>query len=160
MHDYGSIPAHTGERTNTENLFRIIEVYPRTYGGTDWMPATAMSVAGLSPHIRGNVRAQKLHVRLDGSIPAHTGERPVQCLAGRLARVYPRTYGGTLEPDTVRRGGSGLSPHIRGNGASSHSTTFQIRSIPAHTGERWITTLICPSPRVYPRTYGGTPGRT
>ena len=70
-------------------------VYPRTYGGTWRFGRRLARDWGLSPHIRGNRYVVRANASGPGSIPAHTGE-PVQTeLKSSIARVYPRTYGGT-----------------------------------------------------------------
>ena len=111
----GSIPAHTGERPDAEPTCAMTGVYPRTYGGTQAKAIVILRIRGLSPHIRGNVKGRSFFLTLQGSIPAHTGERPGVLQAGPITGVYPRTYGGTSGPGRNPRMVPGLSPHIRGN---------------------------------------------
>ena len=152
----GSIPAHTGEPNLIEPLSPGRRVYPRTYGGTRFAHAILGVEWGLSPHIRGNRLTHTDRLCRRWSIPAHTGEpaRPVNRAVP--PRVYPRTYGGTLDyalNTTIQRG---LSPHIRGNPVTAVLPLLTGGSIPAHTGEPSTLRLVPVLPRVYPRTYGGT----
>ena len=131
----GSIPAHTGERQFCNQLLKCVGVYPRTYGGTSELIKCAISVVGLSPHIRGNGFDHDEHGITGGSIPAHTGERAGPWRLRSHIWVYPRTYGGTLPPCHRSMGRGGLSPHIRGNGGCTGHGSTGLGSIPAHTGE-------------------------
>ena len=94
----GSIPAHTGERQTICGTIIAHWVYPRTYGGTFCRLTDLHSPGGLSPHIRGNANFAASLSWPTGSIPAHTGERSRRSATRRDLRVYPRTYGGTLQP--------------------------------------------------------------
>ena len=71
-------------------------------------------------------------------------------------RVYPRTYGGTVELGYTSVADAGLSPHIRGNADVTVELGQRLGSIPAHTGERRRYRGARAAFGVYPRTYGGT----
>ena len=131
-----SIPAHTGERSQSLAPSDYIEVYPRTYGGTKISHINEKLDEGLSPHIRGNGILKYPPLSALGSIPAHTGERHTTYRQRATKRVYPRTYGGTGSASDIDVRHSGLSPHIRGNGSRSRTRRAPPGSIPAHTGER------------------------
>ena len=151
-----SIPAHTGEPRPVPPRPNRTRVYPRTHGGTSSISCRKSSVSGLSPHTRGNLRVMPDGKRMDGSIPAHTGEPSITPSALRIARVYPRTHGGTARRPIQPWRRRGLSPHTRGNRHETKAETDSLGSIPAHTGE---PSSAPPSPatrRVYPRTHGGT----
>ncbi len=93
---------------------------------------------------------------MTGSIPAHAGEPAASPAFRASSRVYPRTCGGTRSGAVARSCFLGLSPHMRGN-RSCWPTTCRTRgSIPAHAGEPDQTWQRRHSPRVYPRTCGGT----
>ena len=70
----GSIPAHTGEPDKCRKKMGSGGVYPRTYGGTVSQSPIRRTIAGLSPHIRGNHDHFQVLDYFIGSIPAHTGE--------------------------------------------------------------------------------------
>ena len=73
-----------------------------------------------------------------------------------MARVYPRTCGGTrIQPaqDHVEKG---LSPHVRGNLNVGIPEGAVVGSIPARAGEPDTATIWGNKERVYPRTCGGT----
>ena len=93
-----SIPAHTGERSQSRISKPLQWVYPRTYGGTESASMIVKVGKGLSPHIRGNGRTRYPDLGTRGSIPAHTGERFILTHFNFLQGVYPRTYGGTFSP--------------------------------------------------------------
>ena len=151
-----SIPACTGEPSGAVPGTLGIRVYPRVYGGTtedlDHLPRGY----GLSPRVRGNLQAIAERVRIDGSIPACTGEPAISTNAAICVAVYPRVYGGTVPRAAGGYRRRGLSPRVRGNPAPDGQGRPSPGSIPACTGEpassrRPPTT--CP---VYPRVYGGT----
>ena len=90
-----SIPACTGEPTKWHASSRDHEVYPRVYGGTSMRAPRAVSAAGLSPRVRGNLLSRQSHLELPWSIPACTGEPPEATAITSTPPVYPRVYGGT-----------------------------------------------------------------
>ena len=73
-HQYGSIPACTGEPVMVSFLCNVATVYPRVYGGTSCVVSIAVPIRGLSPRVRGNHRCGARADDLSGSIPACTGE--------------------------------------------------------------------------------------
>ena len=111
---------------------------------------------GLSPHVRGNRRARCQGRFFEGSIPACTGKPRCGPLRSRAPRVYPRMYGETLGGSIQHRGGSGLSPHVRGNQQGGAVRRAQDGSIPACTGKPSLPPGCRSSERVYPRMYGET----
>ena len=133
-----------------------MRVYPRTYGGTIRLKRLNAVERGLSPHIRGNPEADRYLAVDPGSIPAHTGEPCSRTQSLPSFRVYPRTYGGTIDPQRVVVLDCGLSPHIRGNLVDFGNRVGSDGSIPAHTGEPVVHVGHVHLGRVYPRTYGGT----
>ena len=160
MSPRGSIPAHTGEPNPGGSWLALLRVYPRTYGGTVITQCSQIADKGLSPHIRGNPLNAAAFLQSCGSIPAHTGEPVYNPITKRMDGVYPRTYGGTLTSLLLSLLPWGLSPHIRGNPMTLSKLTPPEGSIPAHTGEPSTLRPAPAVPRVYPRTYGGTPTRS
>ena len=91
----GSIPACTGEPILRGTLWHAFQVYPRVYGGTDVHVCVSVGASGLSPRVRGNHTETTGLRDAEGSIPACTGEPPINHATRRLGAVYPRVYGGT-----------------------------------------------------------------
>ena len=77
--------------------------HPRACGGTGGRECRPVSVAGLSPRLRGNLDTQTSHKVSFGSIPAPAGE-PVAVMRRRpWSVVYPRACGGTLRRPPASR---------------------------------------------------------
>ena len=151
-----SIPACTGEPFPF-GVGRVKEeVYPRVYGGTSGIPYRACRIKGLSPRVRGNPHRDMGPLRPYRSIPACTGEPPVDERPSTPVAVYPRVYGGTLELVQDRQRSAGLSPRVRGNRDALLPGCPRLRSIPACTGEPYRSYEGVRRVRVYPRVYGGT----
>ena len=91
-----------------------------------------------------------------GSIPACTGEPDGRRVSHRGNGVYPRVYGGTYTGLMLSTVHIGLSPRVRGNPPFIFAISFDLRSIPACTGEPSEATYQRKSCQVYPRVYGGT----
>ena len=70
----GSIPARAGEPTPRPRRLRRLRVYPRACGGTGYGQPTTVTVAGLSPRVRGNREDRGRRTLGRGSIPARAGE--------------------------------------------------------------------------------------
>ena len=93
---FGSIPAPAGEPLVFAGSPDVLRVYPRACGGTMNMSSVGMSIAGLSPRLRGNHRSIPTTPQYRRSIPAPAGEpRPASNISG-LGGVYPRACGGTI----------------------------------------------------------------
>ena len=154
--DHGSIPAHAGEPSLEARSGCYTTVYPRACGGTTAEAVRGLSVRGLSPRMRGNLRRGVVASAWVGSIPAHAGEPEVDRFQGVDGRVYPRACGGT--PGHVSRQFRcvGLSPRMRGNQHQARPTSSPTGSIPAHAGEPSFRPSSTTTPRVYPRACGGT----
>ena len=152
----GSIPAHTGEPAVRSGGAGLTRVYPRTHGGTAGQQRVRAALRGLSPHTRGNRRADFGRLLRGGSIPAHTGEPGGGMTAREADRVYPRTHGGTSKARARIRTVPGLSPHTRGNRSVLPERPVFPGSIPAHTGEPKGVIASTAAMAVYPRTHGGT----
>ena len=90
-----SIPAYAGEPGAGGRPGRYGEVYPRVCGGTQGFRVAAPDVKGLSPRMRGNLRAARTATPRAGSIPAYAGEPPCGRNAALPPQVYPRVCGGT-----------------------------------------------------------------
>ena len=131
-------------------------VYPRAYGGTLWGAILMADRSGLSPRVRGNRLATDGGPGCAGSIPARTGEPPPPAPAALVPPVYPRAYGGTVDPGRPRDRLVGLSPRVRGNLLEPCRQGREVGSIPARTGEPECGRHKRIQPTVYPRAYGGT----
>ena len=152
----GSIPARAGEPRPGRLYGRWSKVYPRTCGGTEPGCGTGRGSAGLSPHVRGNLRGVEVGGPGPGSIPARAGEPRPSAASCSATGVYPRTCGGTRQASGRRSACSGLSPHVRGNPLAMRAEKSSLGSIPARAGEPDSAWGFPPLHRVYPRTCGGT----
>ena len=152
----GSIPACAGEPDALLKSAAAQWVYPRVCGGT-FVPATLRGCRrGLSPRVRGNLRAGPRRTSASGSIPACAGE---PCPAWAWASpcwVYPRVCGGTDYDDWLAAVSAGLSPRVRGN--RSHRLYLRALggSIPACAGEPGSLPNGRLQNKVYPHVCGGT----
>ena len=90
-----SIPACTGEPSQSALETAAYPVYPRVYGGTTQWPTPSGLCIGLSPRVRGNPNADMTEPYQWGSIPACAGEPPSQPASRTWQPVYPRVCGGT-----------------------------------------------------------------
>ena len=155
-HQTGSIPARTGEPRSDPGNRCARRVYPRSHGGTTHLQTPRHDQTGLSPLARGNQVSRQAESVCIGSIPARTGEPRVTIGSPALARVYPRSHGGTRSQAIPTALQWGLSPLARGNPLGRPSRLACPGSIPARTGEPdWIQSEWC-TVRVYPRSHGGT----
>ena len=91
----GSIPACAGEPLAGCQQDGRYEVYPRVCGGTVGDVVDDAVVAGLSPRVRGNRRAQQHGQAHRRSIPACAGEPSSRAARHGTSGVYPRVCGGT-----------------------------------------------------------------
>ena len=131
----GSIPARTGEPSVIRSPTKPSPVYPRAYGGTSTISASASAEGGLSPRVRGNRPLSAARQNRRRSIPARTGEPPRFQPRQAPKAVYPRAYGGTSTISASASAEGGLSPRVRGNRSGGSSARSKKRSIPARTGE-------------------------
>ena len=90
----GSIPARAGETHPARGRGGNAPVYPRTGGGNECLPRSAVKHNGLSPHGRGKPTHTTASPRPTRSIPARAGETGPDSIRRQYRRVYPRTGGG------------------------------------------------------------------
>ena len=134
-----SIPACAGEPVGLKVRKVTQSVYPRVCGGTQRIDVPAINPDGLSPRVRGNLRA----------CPGCRSARSTN-------RVYPRVCGGT-RGDCLSSGIlPGLSPRVRGNRDAHRGYGLYRRSIPACAGEPHKRERDNDTNEVYPRVCGGT----
>ena len=111
----GSIPACAGEPMSLLAPTRATTVYPRVCGGTSCAILAYGASHGLSPRVRGNLRAALESCPVSGSIPACAGEPGRQRPRPARRTVYPRVCGGTSVGVQSVMAVPGLSPRVRGN---------------------------------------------
>ena len=131
----GSIPACTGETPRAAWRRMNAGVYPRVYGGNARGRIVFPVVDGLSPRVRGKLGQLGILLLQERSIPACTGETGYQSLSQKPVEVYPRVYGGNVDPVVLHLGRHGLSPRVRGKRSRIGTIQGKLRSIPACTGE-------------------------
>ena len=154
-----SIPACTGKPFLNYHTYGRREVYPRMYGETCAACDDQLTLAGLSPHVRGNPAHRDPWRSASWSIPACTGKPSSKgsCLTG--LEVYPRMYGETRCALRLSSWVPGLSPHVRGNRGHEGDRRPGAGSIPACTGKPVRGGDDPRLARVYPRMYGETARR-
>ena len=130
-------------------------VYPRVCGGTDNPLLWRHQITGLSPRVRGNLRARLRSRHTRRSIPACAGEPLPRFRQRGPLSVYPRVCGGTAARDDLRLKARGLSPRVRGNRGGSTGKLPASGSIPACAGEPHRKSGQAPPQTVYPRVCGG-----
>ena len=130
-----SIPAPAGEPGPHHRARHHHPVYPRACGGTATPKPGCCCSTGLSPRLRGNLRAKATATATQGSIPAPAGEPPGGGAVVGDGEVYPRACGGTVLPPGPEISAAGLSPRLRGNPSPPHPGIPWLRSIPAPAGE-------------------------
>ena len=151
-----SIPASAGQPSARGRPNGMPPVYPRECGATYCNTARAMSFAGLSPRVRGNLEHNLWDRRGHGSIPASAGQPHTENHKPQRNTVYPRECGATRKATNVGKLWRGLSPRVRGNHQHAVAQMVCHRSIPASAGQPIATRRgRCPLP-VYPRECGAT----
>ena len=131
----GSIPACAGEPPSAVGKRWTHSVYPRVCGGTRPTRRYSAPGLGLSPRVRGNLRAARPRCGRARSIPACAGEPRRGQNGYPDHQVYPRVCGGTGIAVRSNRVSTGLSPRVRGNPAAAGTTATCAGSIPACAGE-------------------------
>ena len=151
-----SIPACAGEPAPGGLCRQEAKVYPRVCGGTLNAQNQIAAQQGLSPRVRGNLRADPAPHTHTGSIPACAGEPLPVRQSAACRRVYPRVCGGTVYAGDTFQLDFGLSPRVRGNPPENLHQAGAAGSIPACAGEPSTRTPRRTPPGVYPRVCGGT----
>ena len=155
----GSIPASAGKPSERTSLRNARRVYPRECGETHRMVNPNVSVAGLSPRVRGNPRKRLKCPIIAGSIPASAGKPRGQARGRRRWGVYPRECGETVGAAVAEIELMGLSPRVRGNREYDGDAAVGAGSIPASAGKpQWYAHLSL-LVGVYPRECGETAAR-
>ncbi len=152
----GPIPARAGEPLRQRCRCRRYRAYPRACGGTKGRDGFIGLQDGLSPRVRGNLRAICSTRNRWGPIPARAGEPHRQRSGFRECRAYPRACGGTNEPNVALPPAAGLSPRVRGNRLEHRAFVDRGGPIPARAGEPCSACNRVCSIRAYPRACGGT----
>ena len=154
----GSIPAGAGEPMNATGEGDWKKVYPRGCGGAPayWTPL--LLAFGLSPRVRGSLRATSVPPSSNGSIPAGAGEPSRILTATSSPEVYPRGCGGAVRDQTAKPISQGLSPRVRGSQVIGDWHKLSKWSIPAGAGEPRQHSLWRTIGSVYPRGCGGARG--
>ena len=131
----GPIPACAGQPRPAGRRSGCSRAYPRVCGATFLLLALAPWVWGLSPRVRGNLRAILASLIQRGPIPACAGQpfSTACCKAGCWA--YPRVCGATTSQREVQVIDKGLSPRVRGNRVAAPAEVGQGRPIPACAGQ-------------------------
>ena len=109
-----SIPACAGDPFAFGASCRLNAVYPRVCGGSSGFHPAPCQVRGLSPRVRGILRAGRCERPATRSIPACAGDPIAWSAYLASSPVYPRVCGGSHHPLVCRALRQGLSPRVRG----------------------------------------------
>ena len=130
------IPAGAGNRNRERGISARGTVYPRRCGEQATAATTLLTTIGLSPQVRGTAGVflgAVGHVRF---IPAGAGNRPHDPRIHSAKPVYPRRCGEQSAATTSRSWSGGLSPQVRGTGATGHATGSPRPVYPRRCGEQ------------------------
>ena len=128
-------------------------------GGNPNAPDASDALMGLSPLVRGKLRALTAPGNAVGSIPACAGETEPTFPIRKSSRVYPRLCGGNAPQTFADVLFVGLSPLVRGKRGSHCERRRAAGSIPACAGETRAVMARIKRERVYPRLCGGNSSR-
>ena len=152
----GPIPARAGQPRGNCTSTTGSGAYPRTSGATCRLSALIVTLLGLSPHERGNLRMSPDSSALSGPIPARAGQPACATRRAKRSRAYPRTSGATEAHQWLTYKRQGLSPHERGNRQADAERLACVGPIPARAGQPPLCRAGRPQARAYPRTSGAT----
>ncbi|CAO3416165.1 hypothetical protein [Azospirillum endophyticum] len=130
-----SIPACAGQSHPAGVSSDPPGVYPRMCGAIFCPHDKRKRGQGLSPHVRGNQGHGQSRARRAGSIPACAGQSRARCPCPDACWVYPRMCGAIARALAKTIGGTGLSPHVRGNHQANLRQRLVLGSIPACAGQ-------------------------
>ena len=130
--------------------------HPRTCGATDPRYDGVDAPQGTSPHLRGNPPAPPSKCWQRRDIPAPAGQPGHRPRPSWSSWGHPRTCGATRSRPGFTRGGTGTSPHLRGNRRRETNCHRCTRDIPAPAGQPQRRTSASCCCKGHPRTCGAT----
>src|SRR5690554_1415106 len=151
-----TIPASAGEPRVFFRHLLAAKDYPRVCGGTVSTTHTPHLAGGLSPRLRGNLRAHLPGQLRRGTIPASAGEPLTGYEIVKIHQDYPRVCGGTRVGNRRAVWALGLSPRLRGNPLLLGTGEVTRGTIPASAGEPSAALSLVMPIKDYPRVCGGT----
>ena len=129
-------------------------VHPRSRGEQHRTRSDFGRGRGSSPLTRGTGRARAAVTDYGRFIPAHAGNSPGRTLGSVRGAVHPRSRGEQACPQLDTPTAVGSSPLTRGTGRLRTLSRQICRFIPAHAGNRRISSLSRRSRSVHPRSRG------
>ena len=152
--DGGIIPAHAGNTSAGMSAMSVSEDHPRACGehASCWLAVETL--LGSSPRMRGTRGRTPFPARIQGIIPAHAGNTPIDSGEMLNARDHPRACGehSVFKKRQFQKPGS--SPRMRGTQIRQPVDVRLAGIIPAHAGN---TSTPCARPRPrrdHPRACG------
>ena len=131
----GSIPACAGKPKATRNTGVAVRVYPRVCGEASFLGCSTLPKYGLSPRVRGSLRAALARFGVHGSIPACAGKPPDDLGLTGSTGVYPRVCGEACAGRVVPRLVKGSIPACAGKPVRSPSRRDRWGVYPRVCGE-------------------------
>ena len=148
------IPAHAGNRSWSSRACRRRSVHPRARGEQAAGETFINPHTGSSPRTRGTDPHSTTAANVVRFIPAHAGNRPASpAWRGRFP-VHPRARGEQKSAPLARAACGGSSPRTRGTARASGTIHQPPRFIPAHAGNRTISSWAHRPRPVHPRARG------
>ena len=135
------IPAHAGNRSQSEISRQKDPVHPRACGEQASNFLTAGLHGGSSPRMRGTGDSSAWPYRRKRFIPAHAGNSTCSRFQPCHAAVHPRACGEQQRGRSLHDGDSGSSPRMRGTERRHPAGPRHGRFIPAHAGNRFMPEL-------------------
>ena len=152
----GPIPACAGQPEQACGGSYLFRAYPRVCGATVVRSDKVQPATGLSPRVRGNLRAGPSSCFDSGPIPACAGQPMRWQTCCTPAGAYPRVCGATYCAMTTICRAWGLSPRVRGNLLLLVATKLSFGPIPACAGQPVTETAVAFPYWAYPRVCGAT----
>ena len=113
-HKKGIIPADAGNTWPRSQHPHTTRDHPRGCGEHTPRAASAQTLPGSSPRMRGTQAGRQAGFRGDGIIPADAGNTPAARRLWARSWDHPRGCGEHQSSDIVRLNASGSSPRMRG----------------------------------------------
>ena len=148
------IPAHAGNSAIPCPASTWPAVHPRACGEQPPMSANWEKPCGSSPRMRGTEQRPAKVCRLARFIPAHAGNSQKSYARCAFCSVHPRACGEQASSPIGTFVSCGSSPRMRGTAGDPADGRGVVRFIPAHAGNRAVSSHASQASAVHPRACG------